>query len=81
MCSVLIIEQYNLDSDWSRWRKGYEYYNQGAYLEFTELETILYQGTADATPVLFTGERFATKNADSHTHYSVKREVTGGKIT
>ena len=40
-----VIEQYNLDSDWSRWRKGYEYYNQGAYLLFTQLDTVMYQGT------------------------------------
>jgi len=70
-----IIEKYNLDSDWTRWRRGYEYYNQGAYLEFGNLQTLLYQGTDDETPVQFTGQRFATKNADSNTHYSVKREV------
>ena len=74
-----VIEQYNLDSDWSRWRKGYEYYNQGAYLLFTQLDTVMYQGTEDETEVRFTGERFATKNADSHTHYSVKREVLGNR--
>ena len=80
-----VIEKYNLDSDWARWRKGYEYYNQGAYLLFTTLDTVMYQGTDDEVPVRFTGERYATKNADTHTHYTIKREVTEnrpmGKIT
>ena len=56
-----VIEKYNLDSDWARWRKGFEYYNQGAYLPFTTLTTKLYQGTEDEVTVQFTGERFATK--------------------
>ena len=70
-----VIEQYNLDSDWTRWRKGFEYYNQGAYLQFQSLDTVLYQGTEDEVPVRFVGQRFATKNADSNTHYSIKREI------
>ena len=74
-----VIEKYDLDSDWTRWRKGYEYYNQAAYLPFTTLDTVMYQGTEDEVPVRFTGERFATKNADSHTHYTVKREVLDNK--
>ena len=28
------IEQYDLDSTWARWRRGMEYYFQGAYLDF-----------------------------------------------
>lgn len=74
-----VIEKYNLDSDWARWRKGYEYYNLGAYLLFTTLDTVMYQGTEDEVPVRFTGERYATKNADTHTHYTIKREVTANR--
>lgn len=70
-----IIEKYDYDSNWTRWRKGFEYYNQGAFLEFTEFETLLYQGTPDETQVRFSGQRYATKNADSNTHYTVKREI------
>ena len=52
-----IIEKYNLDSDWVRWRKGYEYYNRAAWyrleqqnpitLEYEEaqIKSKLYQGT------------------------------------
>ena len=28
------IEQFNIDSTWQKWRKGLEYYFQGAYLDF-----------------------------------------------
>lgn len=70
-----VIEKYNLDSDWTRWRKGYEYYSQGATIAFTSIDSVLYQGTADATPVRFTGERYATKNSDSRAHYTIKRTV------
>ena len=69
------IEQYNLESTWSRWRRGLEYYYQGAYLDFTQTDAVLYQGTDFEVPVTFIGQRFATKNADSRTHYAIRREV------
>lgn len=69
------IEQWNLDSTWSRWRKGMEYYYQGAYLSFEEIDAVLYQGTVSEIPVTFSGYRFATKNADSKTHYAIKRSI------
>lgn len=40
-----------------------------------ELNTILYQGTTVEIPVTFQGYRFATKNADSKTHYVLKRTI------
>ena len=70
-----VIEQYNVDSTWARWRKGMEYYFQGAYLEFLETNAVLYQGTEFEIPVSFDGYRFATKNADSRTHYAVRRTM------
>ena len=70
-----MIEQYNVDSTWARWRKGMEYYFQGAYLEFLETNAVLYQGTEFEIPVSFDGYRFATKNADSRTHYAVRRTI------
>ena len=70
------IEQYDMDSTWARWRKGMEYYYQAAYLPFTAADAVLYQGTPAETPVTFTGYRFATKNSDSRTHYTIKRSST-----
>ena len=80
-----VIEQYDLDSDWVKWRKGYEYYNQAAWYkletydpvdqeyEETRLKSKLYQGTDYEIDVEFTGYKFATKNADSNNHYVMKR--------
>ena len=69
------IEQFNIDSTWSKWRKGLEYYFQGAYLDFEQTEAVLYQGTEYEVPVTFDGYRFATKNSDSRTHYCVHRTI------
>jgi len=74
-----VIEKYDIDSDWTRWRKGIEYYYQGAYLDFEDLTSVLYQGTVDETKVLFDGKQFATKNSDSRSHYSARRSVLNGK--
>ena len=92
-----IIEQYNLNSDWVKWRKGYEYYNLAAWyrleqkdpktLEYSEskIYSKLYQGTEYEVDVVFDGYKFATKNADSNNHYVMKRtttsEVNLGTIT
>ena len=40
-----------------------------------ELNTVLYQGTLVEVPVTFEGYRFATRNADSKTHYVLKRTI------
>ena len=31
-----VIEKYNLDSDWVKWRKGFEYYNRAAWYRLSE---------------------------------------------
>ena len=80
-----VIEKYNLDSNWTKWRKGYEYYNQAAWYRLQDLdefsgeykdsqiESKLYQGTPYEVDVVFDGFKFATKNADSSNHYVMKR--------
>ena len=98
-----VIEKWDLDSTWARWRKGMEYYYQAAWLPLLgenpdydyslpdqrdptkpnynprfitqELNTVLYQGTLVEVPVTFKGYRFATRNADSKTHYVLKRTI------
>ena len=52
-----------------------EYYYQAAYLTYPEATAVLYQGTNFEVPVLFDGYRFATKNADSRTHYAIHRSI------
>ena len=80
-----IIEKYNLDSDWIKWRRGFEYYNKGAWYRLkqydpvtqvytdSEIKSKLYQGTDYEVDVVFDGYKFATKNADSNNHYVMKR--------
>ena len=80
-----VIEKYNLDSDWIKWRKGYEYYNQAAWYKLqqldefsgeykdSEIKSVLYQGTPDQIDVTFDGYKFATTGADSNNHYVMKR--------
>ena len=80
-----VIEKYNLDSDWTKWRKGYEYYSQAAWYRLQDLDDFsgeykdsqiqskLYQGTPYEVDVVFDGYKFATKGADSNNHYVMKR--------
>ena len=83
-----IIQKYNFNSKWVKWRKGYEYYNQAAWYELetydaltetysrAHLQSKLYQGTENETDAVFEGFKFATKNADSNNHYVMKRTCT-----
>lgn len=83
-----VIEHYDLDSNWVKWRKGYEYYVRAALSELdtlnpvTEeyepllLDSVLYQGTEYPVDVTFSGYKFATTGSDSNNHYVIKRETT-----
>ena len=80
-----IIDKYNINSDWVKWRKGFEYYNQMAWYELdtfdpitenytrTKLFSKLYQGTDDELSVKFEGYKFSTQDSDSNNHYVMKR--------
>ena len=92
-----VIEQYDLASDWVKWRRGFEYYNKGAWYrlktydpitqtyEDSQIKSKLYQGTEFEVDVVFDGYKFATKNADSNNHYVMKRTTVSnpdiGRIT
>ena len=83
-----VIEKWNLDSDWVKWRKGYEYYSQAAWYRFetydpytreygdATIHSKLYQGTPYEVDVTFDGYHFATSDSDSNNHYVVKRTPT-----
>ena len=80
-----VIEDYDISSDWVKWRRGFEYYNKGAWYklkdynpitqEYTDsqIQSKLYQGTDYEVDVVFDGYKYATKNADSNNHYVMKR--------
>lgn len=83
-----VIEKWNLDSNWVKWRKGFEIYNltswavvkvansdpdaQPAYVP-ASLKSVLYQGTDYEIPTTFMAYEFPTANADGNTHYVAKR--------
>ena len=74
-----VIEKYDIDSDWTRWRRGVEYFYRGAFLDFDDIETVLYQGSVDEVRVLFDGFEFATRNSDSASHFTAKRSMLEAK--
>ena len=71
-----VIEKYDLDSDWVKWRRGFEYYNKSAWYrlksydpvkevyEDSQIQSKLYQGTDYEVDVVFDGYKFATKSAE-----------------
>ena len=80
-----VIEKYDMDSDWVKWRKGYEYSVKAAWYkletynditqeyELSQVVTKLYQGTANEVETVFDGFKFATSGADSNNHYVMRR--------
>ena len=82
-----IIERYDLNSNWVKWRKGFEYYNQAAWYrleqyndikqeyEDAEINSVLFQGTAEEVAIKFDGYKFATKDSDTNNHYVMKRTL------
>ena len=84
-----VIEKYDLDSDWVKWRKGFEYYNQSAWYrleeqdpnsldyEVRQIQSVLFEGSEFETLVTFDGYKFATQNSDSNNHYVMKRVPLG----
>lgn len=72
-----VIEKYDIDSNWTRWRKGLEYSYLGAYLDIEDLTSVLYQDTVDEREVIFDGHQFSTQNSDSRSHYAARRTVLG----
>ena len=74
-----VIESYDLNSRWVRWRKGFEFYSKALYSSFQTLVTKMYQGQPDSWEVEFTGYKFPTMNADSNTHYVAKKTLAEGE--
>ena len=84
-----VIEKYDLDSNWAKWRRGFEFYNQAAWLRFqvrneegelvdAQLNSVLYQGAVpddQAIHVRYDGYKFATLKSDSGNHYVIKRSI------
>ena len=61
-----VIEKYDMDSDWVKWRKGYEYYMQAAWDELVVPNPFLNQGSR-LNPVNdpFDGAQYITATLDA----------------
>ena len=80
-----VIERYDAESDWIRWRKGYEYFSRSLFARIkqydqltedyvlSELRTQLYTGTNFELDVTFYGWKFSTMTSDSSNHFVMKR--------
>ena len=80
-----VIERYDAESDWIRWRKGYEYYARSLLsrikqfnevtqeYQLSELTTTLYVGTNFEIDVTFYGWKFSGQNADDGQRFVMKR--------
>ena len=74
-------EQWNIDSTWLRWRKGYEYARQNIWVDLDVLFfAFLFSGTTSRVQANFTCKRFPTLTSDTATRYVVKRTMAPSVI-
>ena len=70
------VQQWNLDSTWMMWRKGYEYARQNIWVDLDVLFfAFLFSGTTSRLRANFKCKRFPGTNNDTATRYVVKREI------
>ena len=70
------IQQWNVDSTWAQWRKGYEYARQNAWVNLDVLFfAFLFSGTTSRLRANFRCKRFPSLSNDTATRYVVKREI------
>ena len=72
------IQQWNVDSTWAQWRKGYEYARQNAWVNLDVLFfAFLFSGTTSRLRANFRCKRFPSLSNDTATRYVIKREIAG----
>ena len=73
-----VVQQWNLDSTWMMWRKGYEYARQNVWVDLNVLFfAFLFSGTTSRLRANFRCKRFPSLTNDTATRYVVKREIPG----
>lgn len=67
-------QQWNIESSWQKWRRGYEYARQGIWNELDlNFKTDMFGGTGDALPMSFTCTRFPGGENDTAIRYVSSR--------
>ena len=70
------IQQWNMDSTWMMWRKGYEYARRNIWVDLDVLFfAFLFSGTTSRLRANFRCKRFPSLKNDTATRYVVKREI------
>lgn len=67
-------QQWNIESSWQKWRRGYEYARQGVWNELDlNFKIDMFGGTTDALPMSFTCTRFPGGENDTAIRYVTSR--------
>ena len=75
------VQQWNLDSTWMMWRKGYEYARRNIWVNLDVLFfAFLFSGTTSRLRANFRCKRFPSLKNDTATRYVVKREIESSTI-
>ena len=72
-----IIEKFNIDETWSKWRKGYEYFVKQRWVSFElpDFSAEIFPSFQQRMEVRFEATRFPTSGSDDATYYVTKRKV------
>ena len=67
-------QQWNIESSWQKWRRGYEYARQGVWNELDlNFKSDMFRGTVNALPMSFTCTRFPGGENDTAIRYVTSR--------
>ena len=70
------VQQWNLESTWAMWRKGYEYARLNNWVDLNvKFFAFLFSGTTSRERANFICKRFPSLSNDTATRYVVKREI------
>ena len=71
-----VVQQWNLESTWAMWRKGYEYARLNNWVDLNvKFFAYLFSGTTSRLRADFICKRFPSLTNDTATRYVVKREI------
>ena len=72
------VEQWNIDSTWLMWRRGYEYARQNIWMNLDVFfNAYLFSGTQNRVEASFICKRFPSLKNDTATRYVLKRQIIG----
>ena len=72
-----VIEKFNIDATWSKWRKGYEYFAKQKFVIFDipNLQAEIFPSFKERIVANFSAIRFPTSGSDDATYYVTQRKL------